>query len=186
MFNDKRSKKIILVAHCLLNQNSISDNTADFPSQFEEAVTLLMSYQVGIIQLPCPELACLGLDRKDKAGGKREILKENSRIRNLMQKEENITILKSMAREQVKQIEDYKKHAFGVVGLIGMNRSPSCGIDTTSKDGKEMKGKGIFMEILENEFKRKNIEIKMIGVETSSIEDSLERVSGIIGKERGK
>jgi len=31
MFNDNRSKKVILVSHCLLNQNSISDGTRIFP-----------------------------------------------------------------------------------------------------------------------------------------------------------
>ena len=30
MFTDGRSKKVIFLAHCLLNQNSISDGTADF------------------------------------------------------------------------------------------------------------------------------------------------------------
>ena len=28
MFTDGRSKKVVFVAHCLLNQNSISDGTA--------------------------------------------------------------------------------------------------------------------------------------------------------------
>ncbi|CAG8999029.1 MAG: hypothetical protein CENE_00993 [Candidatus Celerinatantimonas neptuna] len=30
MFEDKRSKKVVLIAHCLLNQNAISDGTADY------------------------------------------------------------------------------------------------------------------------------------------------------------
>jgi len=88
MFNDARSKKIIIVAHCLLNQNSISDGTADFPSQFVKIINLLMTNNIGIIQLPCPELTCLGLDRQDKYGAKRDLLLENSRIRNLLVKQE--------------------------------------------------------------------------------------------------
>lgn len=31
MFNDGRSKKVIFIAHCLLNQNAISDGTAVYP-----------------------------------------------------------------------------------------------------------------------------------------------------------
>jgi hypothetical protein len=35
MFNDARSKRIVVVAHCLLNQNSISNGAANLPSQIE-------------------------------------------------------------------------------------------------------------------------------------------------------
>lgn len=38
MFQDKRSKKVIVLAHCLLNQNSLSDGTADLPGQFTEII----------------------------------------------------------------------------------------------------------------------------------------------------
>ena len=36
MFSDKRSKKIVFIAHCLLNQNAISDGTAVYPAAFKE------------------------------------------------------------------------------------------------------------------------------------------------------
>jgi len=85
MFDDNRSKRIILVAHCILNQNSISYGTADFPSQFLEILRIIEENHIGIVQLPCPELMCLGLDRKDKNGASRDVLIENSRIRKLME-----------------------------------------------------------------------------------------------------
>ena len=53
----------MLAAHCLLNQNAISDGTADYPGTHEEVARLLLEEGVGILQLPCPELCCLGLDR---------------------------------------------------------------------------------------------------------------------------
>ena len=58
MFDDNRGKSIIVVAHCLLNQNSISDGTADFPGQFRELIDLIMANGMGLIQLPCPEMTC--------------------------------------------------------------------------------------------------------------------------------
>ena len=63
MFTDGRSKRIIFIAHCMLNQNSISDGTADFPSLNKEILNFLIEKDIGIIQMPCPELCCLGLDR---------------------------------------------------------------------------------------------------------------------------
>ena len=65
MFDDCRSRRVIFLAHCLLNQNSISDGTAVYPAAFKDVLRLLMDAEVGVLQLPCPELCCLGLDRGD-------------------------------------------------------------------------------------------------------------------------
>lgn len=63
MFNDGRSKKVVFIAHCLLNQNSISDGTAVYPATFKEIIDYFINADIGVIQMPCPELSCLGLDR---------------------------------------------------------------------------------------------------------------------------
>lgn len=46
MFTDGRSKKVIFLAHCLLNQNAISDGTAVYPAAFRELVQLLLDREV--------------------------------------------------------------------------------------------------------------------------------------------
>jgi predicted secreted protein len=180
MFNDNRSRRLIITSHCLLNQNSISDGTADLPSQFTGIIQLLMTQNIGIIQLPCPELLCLGLDRQDQEGANRELLKENSRIRNLLQQEKNIKILRAKAEELIYQIEQYLKYNFEILGLIGVNRSPSCGIETTSIDGKEQPGKGFFMKIIDEELQKRNLSIKMLGTKTSEVEASLQKVRELL------
>ena len=60
---------MVFIAHCLLNQNSVSDGTAVYPAAFKSTVRLLLDADAGIVQLPCPELCCLGLDRGDVRGG---------------------------------------------------------------------------------------------------------------------
>jgi predicted secreted protein len=52
MFADARSKRIVFVAHCILNQNSISDGTAEYPGSIKEAVEFLCASNVGIVQMP--------------------------------------------------------------------------------------------------------------------------------------
>ena len=42
MFDDERSKKVVFIAHCLLNQNSISDGTAVYPAMFRNVIELFM------------------------------------------------------------------------------------------------------------------------------------------------
>ena len=86
MFTDGRSKKVIFLAHCLLNQNAISDGTAVCPAAFGELIQLLLDHEVGVVQMPCPELCCLGLDRGDVHGADRPVVEENTRIRRAMEK----------------------------------------------------------------------------------------------------
>ncbi|MBI5606461.1 MAG: DUF523 domain-containing protein [Deltaproteobacteria bacterium] len=184
MFADNRSKKIIILAHCLLNQNSISDGTADCPSQFREIIDLIMKNQIGILQLPCPEVMCLGLDRGDRQGGKRQVLEENTRIGNLMSEMVNQKLLRVKAEEVATLIQDYRSYGFRVIGVVGINRSPSCGIETTTKDNAEEKGKGVFMGLISEAFAKRAQNIMMIGVKTSEIKESVMKLKQFIHKEK--
>ena len=176
MFDDARSKKVVLLAHCLLNQNSISDGTADLPSQFNEIVEHLMANDIGMIQMPCPELTCLGLDRGDERGAERPLLEENTRIRGLLNEPGNIEMLRRMADDMTRQVQQYQAHGFEVLGVVGVDRSPSCGVETTSRNGIEEKGKGVFLEILTKTLADSGISLATVGTKTHDKGVSLEKV----------
>jgi predicted secreted protein len=182
MFDDKRSKKVIFLAHCLLNQNSISDSTADFPSQFNEVIHFLMENEIGMIQLPCPELTCLGLDRGDINGYTRPVIEENTRIRKMMCQKNNLEKIQVLVQSAVYQITEYLKNGFDIKGVIGINRSPSCGVETTSKDSSEINGQGIFIEVLQDELKKQNIQLDFIGVKTSEPEKAINDIKNLFGE----
>ena len=63
-FNDARSKKIMVVPHCMLNQNARISSCAHFPSVMPKITEFLIQHNIGMIQWPCPELNFLGLGRK--------------------------------------------------------------------------------------------------------------------------
>lgn len=167
MFTEARSKRVILVAHCVLNQNSISDGTADYPGSDQALVELLLASKVGIVQLPCPELMCLGLDRGNPDGGCCTLLVENTLIRRAMTQRSAARKLKSLARSVVYQISEYRKHGFDVLGIVGINRSPSCGVESTSRNNREVKGRGVFMEALSRELKRNRVNARMLGIKAA-------------------
>ena len=56
---------------------------------------------------------------------------------------------------------------FEVVGIVGANRSPNCGVDTTSDDNREQKGMGIFMEKISGELSKRGITVPMAGIRAS-------------------
>lgn len=167
MFTDVRSKKVVFIAHCLLNQNSISDGTAVHPAAFKDIINILMDNDIGIIQLPCPELCCLGLDRGNIYGADSPVTVENTRIRREMEKDDTQAKLKKLVDYTMLQIDEYIKHGFEIKGIVGANRSPNCGVETTSDYDVEISGMGVFMEALQKELSARNLNIKMTGIKGS-------------------
>ena len=135
MFTDGRSRRVIFLAHCLLNQNAISDGTAEVPAAHREILQAALDAQAGVVQMPCPELCCLGLDRGDPKGRERPVVVENTRIRRAMGQPEAAARLRELTAQVVRQIREYRKHGFTVLGIVGVDRSPCCGVNTTSDGG---------------------------------------------------
>ena len=181
MFTDDRSKSIIFVAHCILNQNSISDGTATFPGSIKEVVEFLSKADVGVSQMPCPELMCLGLDRGNIAGGTCPVVEENTRIRRMINRKPAANIISKLIEGVIFQIIEYKKYGFEIKGVVGINRSPSCGVETTSANNREVEGEGVFIRALRNELKRNDIQLKFVGIKAFEIEKAIETMKDLIG-----
>lgn len=178
MFTDGRGKKVIFLAHCLLNQNAISDGTAVCPAAFRELVQLLLDREVGIVQMPCPELCCLGLDRGDIHGAERPVVEENTRIRRAMEKNGPRQKREALADLVAEQVQEYHKHGFQVLGIVGANRSPNCGVETTSDFDREVEGRGAFMEAIARRLEAAGISVPMLGLKGS--DDAAQKVAALL------
>lgn len=178
MFRDGRSQKVAFLAHCLLNQNAISDGTAVRPAGFPEMVSYLLEHGVGIVQLPCPELLCLGLDRGDPQGAERPVVVENTRIRRAMAQAEPSRRLARLVADTMAQLLEYRRYGFQVVGILGANRSPCCGVDTTSQDDQEVLGMGVFLEALSHRLEEVGWQIPMVGFRGT--DDAVETVQRLL------
>lgn len=177
MFQDGRSRRIALIAHCILNQNSISDGTAVYPASFRDVIDFFLDRDIGIVQMPCPELCCLGLDRGNPLGAESPVVVENTRIRRAMETGEASKRLSALIDHVTRQVLEYQKYGFEIVGIVGANRSPNCGVDTTSDGGMEVSGMGLFMEGISNSLARAGIAVPMIGLKsTDDVMDKLRRL----------
>jgi predicted secreted protein len=180
IFKDKRSKKVVFLAHCIINQNAKSDGTSSYPGFIREIMELLHSTDYGIVQMPCPELHCLGLDRRDINGGSRPVIEENSRIRKVMSQKHSTEKCRQLVQTVMFQISEYIKNGFEVGGIIGINRSPSCGVDSTSKDNQEINGKGVFMEELQNELINRDFKINIIGIKVFEPQKAIIKIKELL------
>ena len=181
MFTDARSKTILFIAHCILNQNSISDGTATYPGSINEIMQLLRISDVGIVQMPCPELLCLGLDRGNIDGSSSPILEENTRIRMMMSRRSAKSKIRQLVQHLIFQMLEYRKYDFDIRGIVGVNRSPSCGVETTSKNNQEVEGQGVFIEALRNELNKNKINVKMVGIKAFEPKKAVETMKILIG-----
>ncbi len=180
MFDDGRSRSVVFVAHCILNQNAISDGTADYPGCVDEILEILRASGAGIVQMPCPELHCLGLDRGDIRGGSRPVVEENTRIREMLSRRVSAEKIRRLAQHVLYEMLEYRKDGFEIKGVVGMNRSPSCGVGTTSRDNQEVAGEGVFIEALRQACDEQGIRVDMVGIKASEIEKAVMTVKTLL------
>lgn len=162
MFDDKRSKKVLLVAHCILNQNAKIDRCAHYPGIVKEVTEFLIDAGIGLVQMPCPELLFLGLDRQADRAIPATIETEDTRVAARMV--ESQALCRRLAGDLVFQVEEYRKNGFQIVGVVGINGSPTCGVETNWSDGEEAQGPGVFIRVLKEELDRHGIDLPMRGI----------------------
>ena len=66
--SDGRSHRFVAVIDCILNQNVRDAGAACSPAMNFELLQLCHEHHVGILQMPCPEIAALGFKRARKPG----------------------------------------------------------------------------------------------------------------------
>jgi predicted secreted protein len=183
MFTDQRSRKVILVAHCILNQNAKMDKTAFFPGTALPVGEVLVKSGVGIVQMPCPELRCLGLDRGvSPEEAEMPFQKGNTRVVTQMKQEKALIRCQKLANGVVYQVEEYLKHGFAVAGVIGINRSPSCGVESTWGEDEEVPGSGAFIRVLVEGLAGKGIQLPMAGIKVQEPEQAVSILERMLGK----
>lgn len=157
MLEDKRSRKIAIVAHCILNQNSRVFGLAKKPSAIAEIVEFLMHNDMGIIQMPCPELTYAGILRETQTKNQYD----NAKFRSHCNK---------IAEEIVEQIQEYFKGEITAKIVIGVDGSPSCGVTDS----------GILIEELRSILKKKGLTVPFHGIRYERLSEDIVKLRNLI------
>ncbi|MCP1101829.1 putative secreted protein [Aequitasia blattaphilus] len=113
----KRSNKIVLVSHCILNPNAKVHGLVDFTMQ-HSIVKDLLDMNIGIIQLPCVEQDMCGIRRWGQVVEQLDFPNFKNRCRELL-------------TPILNQVVDFYEHNYHLLGVIGMDGSPTCGVHYT-------------------------------------------------------
>jgi len=139
MIQDKRCHKIVVVAHCILNQNSRAQGKAHYPGMINEIVDVIRKQEVGIIQMPCPELTYAGLLRPSQTKEQYDTPAFRRHCRQI-------------ASSIADQVEEYVRNGFKVLVILGVEGSPTCGVEANL---------GILTKELQSELKKRKVEVPM-------------------------
>lgn len=165
-----RSKKIAIISHCIINQNSVVKGEYKDINIFFPFIKKLFEDNIGILQLPCPETECYGLRRW---GHVKEQF-DNCGYRKYLEK---------IVNSFVDIIKEYINNGYEIVGIYGIAGSPSCGVNLTCsanwegeislyKDKEDIVSRvkminesGIFMEIFKSVLDKNKINIPFYDVD---------------------
>jgi predicted secreted protein len=183
VFEDQRSKKVMLVAHCVLNQNAKIDQCAHYPGAVPDVAAALIEAGIGIVQMPCPELLFLGLDRQADRNTPATVEAEDTRVAKCMASAQGKQFCRHLAHDLAYQVEDYQKNGFEVLGILGINGSPTCGVETNWAEDWEAPGPGVFMQLLIAELAGRGITLPVRGIKVTDLPRALAAVSALCGGE---
>ena len=171
---DGRSMMIVFVPHCAQNMNARHVDCADFPAMMEPLFEFLRENQIGIVQMPCPELRVLGLGRD------RDVPPLNT-IREALEVPDAQERLRPLVDDMVYLIKEYQFQDVEILGILGKNGSPSCGVTTTHKEGDLVPGEGIFIRELRRRLAQQGLEIQLKGIDDHRQEEAIAWVRERIG-----
>jgi hypothetical protein len=142
---DERSRRFVAMIECALNQNARDTGAACFPDMNFPLLELCHRYGVGILQMPCPEVAALGPGRKRPPG---------QSLRAAMDSEAGRSTCRALAREVSDTIDAYAARGCELVAVLGGNPlSPGCAVHQ-GEDGLRAES-GVFMQALQTELRRR-------------------------------
>jgi len=147
---DNRSGKVVFLSHCMLNQNARIVHEGDFPAMFEPLIDYLKHKQVGLIQMPCIELYVLGLGRFDVRVG--------------MESPAGMKRLERLIDDQIFTMREYLFQGFEIVGILGKQGSPACGVTRTWLDNLQQDGQGVWIRELKKRLVIEKLDIPVHGV----------------------
>lgn len=177
-----RSKKIIFLAHCIMNVNAKVEGLASYPAVVRGLVDFLADHEVGIIQLPCPETEILGVQRW-------------GHVKDQLSHPFFTECYARLLTPFVRQAAMYLEQGYTIIGVVGIDGSPSCGVQKTCRS-KQWGGDfldseatwkkvetlewvnepGIFMETFQKMLAEKSLHLRFFSLDETDAAESLPRL----------
>jgi len=169
---DSRSGRVVFLIECLLNQNARDMGAATCPAANRQLVDLLLQNDVGMAQILCPEMACLGFERTRPAG---------TSIRSALDRPNVQNHCHLLARQTADRIEDYRSHGVEVLAILGGNEaSPGCAVHSggaMALPGVLRPDSGVFIQALATELAQRGVVVPFRGIRDADEESLMQDIA---------
>jgi predicted secreted protein len=176
----KRSRRIVVLCHCILNASAIVEGEAAYAGALENLLLPIARDGLGIIQLPCPESTFLGLKRWGMTSEQYDTPAFRRHCASILE-------------PFIDQVEDALENGVEILGIVGVKGSPSCGVRETclgcrggtargSQEARRGEGPGVFIEVLRQGLSARGLDLAMTDAdngdpETACWEETRERLA---------
>ena len=151
---DNRSYRFVCVIDCILNQNARDAGAAASPAMNYKVIQLCHNYGVGLLQMPCPEIAFLGFSRNSPAG---------TSIRASLDTSDGRSHCRKLSIDIVNRVEEMISQGAKLVAVLGGNpESPGCAVP--ADNNKEQLPSGVLIVQLRSELHKRNIQVPIRGI----------------------
>jgi predicted secreted protein len=135
--HDSRSRRVIFLSHCLLNENTRYLGGACHAGCVPEVVERCVADHLGMVQMPCPEQRAWGGVLKPMLLAVYG-LRYRSPLLFLLRRPllalflwHTRRVYRELARRVAAEVTDYVASGMEVTTIVGVDGSPSCGVSTT-------------------------------------------------------
>ena len=146
-----------------MNQNARDIGAAESPAFTQELIELMVDAEIGMVQIPCPEIACLGFERLRSSG---------QSIRQALETPEASACCQSLAIATAERIHSYVDQGFEVLAVLGGNeQSPGCAVHTAINSELQLTDRsGVFMKMVAEELAQRGLQIRFHGIRDADSE----------------
>lgn len=130
---DGRSRRVVVLSHCLLNQNTRYPGGAACPGAVPAALQPYLDDGAGLVQMPCPEQRSWGGVRRPPmlwALAHRRATALAPLVLPVIERYLRWRYAR-LARTVARDVADAAGDGVDVVAVVGVAGSPSCGVRTT-------------------------------------------------------
>ena len=160
---DRRSGRLVAVIHCVLDQNVRDAGAASFPAANWAVLDLCREHGVGLLQMPCPEVHCLGMARNRPS---------DCSLRDALDTPAGRAGCQRLAGEMAGLIVAHLAAGRRVLAVLGGNeQSPGCAVHLD--DLGLTQDSGVFLKELQDELRRHHINVPFLPMRDANA-DSME------------
>jgi predicted secreted protein len=114
---DARGRRVVVVCHCLVNANSKVEGLSQYQG-VHPLIQRLAENGVGVLQMRCAEMTAMGMRRWGQTYEQYDTPPFRAHCEEL-------------SDQTLADVAEYLRTGYEVIGLVGVNGSPTCGVSRT-------------------------------------------------------